>query len=137
MIDAEVADMSGTNKNVQTFILAFDEAKTTTDIETIQRNKYAINSLKENTVHISEQRQSKKDQIKEAMKLPTSNLYFMYMLLAINVLVFIFMAIDGAELDEPNGLVHIRWGSDFTPFTLSGGYFASKYITYFGAKYTT
>lgn len=48
------------------------------------------------------------------------SLYVTYVLIAINVLVFILMVMDGAGVLEPNGLVAIKWGSDYAPLTLSG-----------------
>lgn len=50
-------------------------------------------------------------------------LYVTYGLIAINILVFILMVMDGAGLIIPdNNLVYLKWGSDFGPLTLSGDY---------------
>lgn len=49
-------------------------------------------------------------------------IYMTYLLIAINVLVFVLMAMNGAGIMEPNGLVHIKWGSNYSPLTLSGDY---------------
>jgi len=54
------------------------------------------------------------------MNLSKGNLYLTYAIIAINLIVFILMAIDGAGLFEPNGLVHLKWGSNFAPLTLNG-----------------
>ena len=54
------------------------------------------------------------------MNLTGSNLYATYTIIGLNVLVFILMVFDGAGLFEPNGLIHLRWGSNFAPLTLSG-----------------
>lgn len=43
-----------------------------------------------------------------------------YSIIAINVIVFILMAMQGAGIFEANGYVHIRWGSNYGPLTLSG-----------------
>lgn len=46
--------------------------------------------------------------------------YLTYAIIAINILVFIWMTLDGADFwaHDPSG--HIRWGSNFAPLTLSG-----------------
>ncbi len=54
------------------------------------------------------------------MNLSGSNIYVTYGIIAINVLVFILMVVNGAGLFEPNGYVHLKWGSDYAPLTLSG-----------------
>jgi rhomboid protease GluP len=41
-------------------------------------------------------------------------------LVAVNVLVFIAMAIGGAGVMVPNGEVVVRWGSNYGPYTLAG-----------------
>jgi rhomboid protease GluP len=42
------------------------------------------------------------------------------LLVAINVLVFVAMAADGAGIVKPEGEVHVRWGSNFGLMTASG-----------------
>jgi len=41
-------------------------------------------------------------------------------IVAINILVFLLMAADGAGVVQPDGLVHVRWGSNFGPLTAGG-----------------
>lgn len=48
------------------------------------------------------------------------NLYATWSLVAINCAIFIFMIANGAGFFETNGYVHMRWGSNFAPLTLSG-----------------
>jgi rhomboid protease GluP len=43
-----------------------------------------------------------------------------YTLIAINVVVFAAMAADGGGILEPNGEVHVRWGSNLVPVTVDG-----------------
>ena len=69
---------------------------------------------------MAEQEVKDAEEIDAAMNLSNSNLYVTYAIIAINVLVFILMAINGAGIMETNGLVHIKWGSNYTPLTLSG-----------------
>jgi len=69
---------------------------------------------------VAEQEAKDATAIDAAMNLSTGNLYVTYAIIAINVLVFILMAVNGAGIFEPNGLVHIKWGSNYTDLTLSG-----------------
>lgn len=48
------------------------------------------------------------------------NLTVTYSIIGLNILVFILMALNGAGIFDTNGLVHIKWGSNFSPLTLSG-----------------
>jgi membrane associated rhomboid family serine protease len=43
-----------------------------------------------------------------------------YTIIAINILVFIIMGVQGAGVIDANGLVHLRWGSNYGPLTASG-----------------
>ncbi len=59
-------------------------------------------------------------QTDKAMNASGSNLYLTYGIIGINVLVFILMAINGAGILETNGIEQIKWGSNYSPLTLSG-----------------
>lgn len=48
------------------------------------------------------------------------NLTITYTIIAINIVVFMIMGLQGAGVFEPNGLVHLRWGSNYGPLTKSG-----------------
>jgi len=92
----------------------------TTSESTIENNKNAIAILREATIKTAEQEEQQAAEIDAAMNLSGSNLYVTYAIMAINVVVFVLMAMNGAGIFEPNGLVHIKWGSNYTPLTLSG-----------------
>jgi len=49
-----------------------------------------------------------------------SNMYVTYGLMAINVIVFMLMVINGAGIFEADAITHIKWGSNYSPLTLSG-----------------
>lgn len=48
------------------------------------------------------------------------NLTVTYAIIAINVVVFMIMGLQGAGVFEANGLVHLRWGSNYGTLTASG-----------------
>jgi rhomboid protease GluP len=121
MIKNELADITGKNKkNINAFINAFELAKSNIEPGTIEANKHAINELQSATKIVIEQDMQEAEEIDKAMNLSGSNLYVTYAIMAINIIVFILMAVNGAGIFEPNGYVHIKWGSNYTPLTLTG-----------------
>jgi rhomboid protease GluP len=121
MVNGESFDILGKNKkNTAAFITAFEVAKTSTDATVIENNKEAIIALRVTTIKAAEEEQRQAEEVDKAMNLSGSNLYVTYAIIAINVLIFILMAINGAGIFEPDGLVHIKWGSNYSPLTLSG-----------------
>lgn len=121
MISGEAFDLMGKNKKATAaFLAAFNEAQKTTDENTIENNTIEIASLRENTIKAAEQEAQAAAEVDKAMNLSGSNLYVTYGIIAINTLVFILMAVNGAGIFEANGLVHIKWGSNYSPLTLSG-----------------
>lgn len=60
------------------------------------------------------------EQTEKALNLTGSNLYVTYGIIGINVLVFILMAMNGAGVLGTDGIVQIKWGSNYSPLTLSG-----------------
>ena len=121
MVSGESFDMMGKNKKTTAaFLSAFDEALKSTNESTIESNKSAISTLREATIKTAEVEAQQATEVDKAMNLSGSNLYVTYGIIAINTLVFILMAVNGAGIFEANGLVHIKWGSNYTPLTLSG-----------------
>jgi rhomboid protease GluP len=121
MVNGESLDITGVNKkNVASFIKIFAEIKQTISQESIDINKVAIADLVEITIASNKQQETDAAEIDAAMNLSGSNLYATYAIIAINLLVFILMVIDGAGIMDLNSLIHIKWGSNYTPLTLSG-----------------
>lgn len=121
MVNNESFDIGGKNKkNVAEFLTAFAAAQNTTDAATIESNINAIEGLRELTIKTAAEEAANAAEVDAAMNLSGSNLYLTYGIIAINVLVFVLMAINGAGIMEANSIVHIKWGSNFSPLTLSG-----------------
>lgn len=121
MTQNESFDLGGKNKkNIATFLTSFENCRSTVTETTIQQNLATINELRTKTQQVAEQEVKDAAEIDAAMNLSNSNLYVTYAIMGINVLVFILMAMNGAGIMEANGLVHIKWGSNYTPLTLSG-----------------
>ncbi len=121
MVNNEVADITGINKkNTTAFINAFEAVGNAGDAITVENNKAAIASLREATIQTAAREQEAAAAVDKAMNLTGSNLYATYAIMAINILVFVLMAVNGAGIFEANGYVHMKWGSNFSPLTLSG-----------------
>ena len=121
MFNGESFDMRGKNKKATTaFVAAFETAKKNIDASVLENNKAAINILKVDTLKAAEKEQQQAVEIDKAMNLSGSNLHVTYAIIAINVLVFILMAVDGAGIMDTNPMVHAKWGSNYMPLTLSG-----------------
>jgi rhomboid protease GluP len=118
LIHGEAFDMTGKNqKHIDEFIGAFQKIKTSSpDPEWPD----AIEQLRQQTITTVTEEVKQAEEIDKVMNLSGSNLYATYAIIAINAVVFILMVINGAGLFTANPIVHIQWGSNYTPFTLSG-----------------
>ncbi len=121
MVNNESFDVGGKNKkNVAEILTAFAAAQNTADAATIESNINAIEGLRELTIKTAAEEAANAAEVDAAMNLSGSNLYLTYGIIAINVLVFALMTMNGAGIMEVNSIVHIKWGSNFSPLTLSG-----------------
>ena len=121
MVNGESFDVTGINKkNVASFIAAFNDAENNITSDEVEANKTAIVALEQQTAIAAEQENKETEEINKAMNLAGSNLYVTYAIMAINIIVFGLMAFDGAGIFEPNGFVHLKWGSNYSSLTLSG-----------------
>lgn len=120
MPEGESADAAGENqKNITAFIDVFESVKTLLSSSTLSENINRINALRQTTLQVvSEEEQA--EEVETATNLAGSNLYATYAIIVINIVVFALMVFDGAGLVSPNGLIHIKWGSNYAPLTLSG-----------------
>ena len=118
----EVTKINGkkNKKNVDRFLEVYAQTESSLLPETIEANKQAIQQLAAETLVAAEQEIKDLNELDEAMNLSSGTASVTYALIAINVVVFILMAIQGAGIFDANGLVHIRWGSNFGPLTQSG-----------------
>ena len=119
LVHNESFDMMGKNKkHIRDFMEAFEKVRSSMPK---QGWAEAIEQLKTQTVQRVTEETKHAEEIDKVMKLSRSNLYATYGIIAINVVVFILMVMNGAEIfTVTNGLVHIKWGSNVTALTLSG-----------------
>ena len=117
----EMLDITGKNKkNIATFIKAFEAATTNMQQQDYAANSNVLTALQQQTESQVKEEEILAAEVDKAMHLSGNNLYATYAIIAINVVVFLLMAMDGAGVIESNALVHLKWGSNFAPLTLSG-----------------
>jgi len=118
LVHNESFDMMGKNKKyIKDFIEAFEKIRTSAPKP---EWTMAIENLRTQTIQTVTAEAKQAEEINKVMKLSGSNLYATYAIIGINVLVFVLMAIKGAGIFSANALVHIDWGSNYSPLTLSG-----------------
>jgi len=119
LVHNESFDMMGKNKkHIKDFMEAFEKTRSSRPKpEWIE----AIEQLRTQTVHTVTEETKQAEEIDKVMKQSRSNLYVTYGIIAINVVVFILMAIDGAEIFRITNVdVHTKWGSNVTALTFTG-----------------
>ena len=121
MIHDEMMDVTGINKKrVEEFEAALEVIKEKITEGEIETGNKAIDELRTQTIQVFEEETKRIEEINKAMNLNNGNMYATYAIIAINVLIFILMVLDGAGLITPNGIVHLKWGSNFNILTQSG-----------------
>ena len=119
LVHNESFDVTGKNKkHIKDFMEAFEKVRSSMPkpgwVE-------AIEQFRAQTVQTVTEETKQAEEIDKVMKQSRSNLYATYSIIVINIVVFILMVIDGAEVfTVTDGLVHIKWGSNVTALTLSG-----------------
>ncbi len=119
MVNGESLDLGKRNsKNVVAFTEEWEALLG--QVSDLSEQRQALADLRQKTIQVVQQQEKEAAEVDAAMNLSKSNLYVTYVIMAINILVFVLMALNGAGIFEPDGLVHLRWGSNFAPLTLSG-----------------
>lgn len=80
---------------------------------------------------LSAQEQGERSEFQARLDTVSPNAPLTSLIVAINVIYFVLMALNGAGWMEPNGEVTVRWGSNFGPVTLDGQWwrlFTSTFI---------
>lgn len=109
--------MKRNQKHINDFITTFEKVKLS---EPNPNWKEEIEKLSHQTIQAVNEQEQEAKEIDKVMRFSGSNLYLTYGIIAINIIVFILMVINGAGIVEPDARVHALWGSNFSPLTLSG-----------------
>lgn len=118
MVHNESFDVFGKNKkNIDQFEKIFNLIKTK---EPDADWSGALDDLRKKTAEEAVVQAKEQEEINQTMRSGSSNLFVTYFIIGVNVLVFILMAVDGAGILAPESSVHIKWGSNYSPLTLTG-----------------
>src|SRR4026209_2427492 len=105
LVHNESFDMMGKNKkHINDFIAAFENVKTR---EPQVAWAEEIEKLRDQTVETAAEQVKQAEEVNKTMSLTGSKLYITYAIIAINVIVFVLMVINGAGILKANPSVHI------------------------------
>lgn len=122
MVQGQAFDIKGTNKR---HIREFKEALNLLKAESPDQSRILewdqkLISLKGETAVIVEEELKQAEEVNNIMNLASGNMYITYGIIAINILVFLLMAINGVNFFSPTGEDIVKWGGNFGPYTTSG-----------------
>jgi rhomboid protease GluP len=120
----EMMDWGKNKKNINKFLLAFQEQKSSSTHEELaaQYNEIKENLVSEEDDILKLPPQTTREQINDFFSIfkPTEGFYITPILLDINILVFIAMAVTGINIMQPDSESLLKWGANFRPMTLEG-----------------
>jgi rhomboid protease GluP len=120
-VHGESFDTPGINKtHIENFLAAFETIKTSAGEMQISEWQSKINPLREQTMHLAVEEKEQTEKLEQIMNSSSGNLYVTYIIIAINVLVFIVMVLNGVSFISPTGEDIVKWGGNFAPYTNSG-----------------
>ena len=111
--------MKRNKKNVAKFLPVFESLKASTSVADIEDWKSKLTGLQQHTETTIVEEQKEAQEVEAVMNLSGSKLVT-YVIMGINVLVFIIMVANGVHIMEPTVGDLIKWGADFKPLTLNG-----------------
>ncbi len=134
----ELMDVVGRNsRNVDQFLAAFQATKNSLPPQKHQNNIQAINDLRAQAPTAPILYKAQEPQVvepveeKAVLKNDSGIPYATYALIALNIIVFFLMALNGAGILLTDGQIHMRWGSNYGPLTMGGEWwrlFTSQFI---------
>jgi rhomboid protease GluP len=114
-------DLFGKNKkNITRFKEALHSCMQTAGHEQLLQWQTALAGEEEQTQRTLQEQQRLHEELNQAMNLSGGKPVVTYIIMGLNVLVFIAMVATGTHFFEPSGMEHLRWGSNFAPLTFTG-----------------
>lgn len=121
LVHNESFDLSGKNKkHLAAFEAAFEKIRSVATAEQLSEWKIKIEALVNKTIAIAEEEIQKANEADKVMNFSTGNMYVTYAIIAINILIFIAMAVQGVGIITPDTIAVIKWGANLAPLTLGG-----------------
>jgi rhomboid protease GluP len=121
---SEMIDWGKNKKNVNTFISNLEALKSTVTITELDAKYEALKEelvpSEEDTLRLPPPKP--KDHIKAffSIFIPREHFFITPIIIDLNILIFILMAISGANILMPSNEIMLQWGANFKPMTLEG-----------------
>ena len=121
----EFIDWGRNKKNVDNFILSYDEIRNSLTPEELNAKETEYNNLF-NTGHEETHHSGVNLETTEKSKgilslfIPVKGYFVTPVIININILVFILMVISGVNIMQPGTKSLLNWGANFRPYTLDG-----------------
>lgn len=125
-IGTQVVDWGKNKKNVDDFLEAFQEVKTSfTEEELLEKEAAIVETLEaksdDDSIHVPPPR-TMGQKVKDAVSIfkPTNGYFVTPIIMLINIAVYIAMVVSGVDFFLPENTDMLKWGADFAPSTLNG-----------------
>jgi rhomboid protease GluP len=107
-------------KNVSQFITAFEQVKASVTPQQLARWRGSVEQMRRDTAVAVEQEAKESEEVEKIMRLNDGSRTLTIAIIAINVLVFLAMAVTGAGIFSPSTESLLQWGGNFRPYTTDG-----------------
>lgn len=107
-------------KNVNKFVSSFESIKASADDASLQTWQTELEALQKHTEEAIAQQQKDAAEIDAVMNLSAGSKTVTYVIVGINLIVFLLMLINGVSIFEPTVADIAKWGGNFRPFTTGG-----------------
>ncbi|MBU3742007.1 MAG: rhomboid family intramembrane serine protease [Candidatus Kapabacteria bacterium] len=122
LIHGELMDLAGrAEEDVDQYCEAFENVHQDTSVD-ISELRDTLLQHQETTIKDVARQEEEIREVENVMHLSHGSRWLTYGIIAVNVLVFLLMALAGAGIFEPEPTVHISWGSNFSVLTSTGDY---------------
>ena len=121
MIHGEIADVFGrAKKDVADFLQAFEQCRENYQPDETGEISETIRQLEEETVQKAEQEVKLAVETEKVMRLGSVSPVITYLLIAINLIIFIAMVVSGADIMNPDADTIVQWGGNIADLTTQG-----------------
>jgi rhomboid protease GluP len=121
MVNNEKWDLRKRNrKNVASFYEAFNAAKQEADEEKFLIWEKGLMQLQQQTMFLYEQQNKEAEELDRVMNFSSGSMTATYVIMAVNVVVFVLMIFSGVNFFQPAVEDLVKWGGNYRPLTTGG-----------------
>jgi rhomboid protease GluP len=121
MVNNEKWDLVGRNKkNVQAFLEAFHIVSTEASNDQFIQWEDQVSQLQRQTMFELEEYNKERELVDKTMNFSHGSMVVTYVILGLNLLVFIWMVASGVGFFEPTVEDMVKWGGNYRPLTAGG-----------------